>query len=233
VSTDLVVARFNEDLYWLEEVPADVRILVRNKGKPLGDLNHPRLVVHTAQNYGREAETYLEHIIGHYHTLADWTVFAQGDPYPHTTWAAFKWLLSQPSDTDKFLMRGSVMCLGQRDWDNHGRLCHWGKWLKQWRARQIDRSLFTLHEWFMDHLKLDIDSLGRIDYYRGAIFGVAKEAIRSRPIEVYLKLHADLALREHPEEAYYMERMWAYLFCGPDPQKSCRFWEGLRIGSGI
>jgi len=80
---ELVISRYNEDLTWLRDLPgtqSDVCAKVYNKGHPLP----PTFVgVTELPNVGREAHTYLHHIIENYETLADYTVFLQGRPFDH------------------------------------------------------------------------------------------------------------------------------------------------------
>jgi hypothetical protein len=63
----LVVARYNEDVSWVNLIPAHVVIV--NKAQ-LG-------------NTGREASSYLWFIAQHYQSLAGDYLFCQGDPFPH------------------------------------------------------------------------------------------------------------------------------------------------------
>ncbi|KAG1674943.1 hypothetical protein FOA52_014737 [Chlamydomonas sp. UWO 241] len=42
-----------------------------------------RVAVEALPNIGREAHTYLHHIVSRYADLADLTIFVQGDPYDH------------------------------------------------------------------------------------------------------------------------------------------------------
>jgi hypothetical protein len=75
---DLVVARCNEDLRWLRNLAPGIRPAVYNKGTPgawPGEIPLP--------NHGREAHTYLHHLVTHYDALADVTVFCQGRPFDH------------------------------------------------------------------------------------------------------------------------------------------------------
>ena len=75
-SLELVVARFDEDLAWLKRVPKKFQITVYNKGDGLS--GGIRLA-----NEGREAHTYLHHLVERYDSLADVTVFVQGHPFDH------------------------------------------------------------------------------------------------------------------------------------------------------
>lgn len=74
MTTDLVLARFNEDVNWTPRQTGDLLVVIYNKGAG------GRPILH---NVGREAHTYLHHIVARYKTLADWTFFSQADPIPH------------------------------------------------------------------------------------------------------------------------------------------------------
>ena len=83
----LVVARFKEELDWLVEVPEDIDIYVYNKGEDdLGEPVRNRCkAVEARKNFGREAETYLHHMIGHRPENPErFTIFCQGDPFEHS-----------------------------------------------------------------------------------------------------------------------------------------------------
>lgn len=89
---ELVIARYNENLDWLEDVPKNIRITIYNKGKD--DIPYPYI---SLPNVGRESHTYLYHIIQNYDNLADKTIFCQGDTIFHSP--EFIKLLE---NTDKF-----------------------------------------------------------------------------------------------------------------------------------
>lgn len=73
----VVVARYKEDLDWVWRLP--FHSLIYNKG---GD-DLPRSI--TLPNVGREAHTYLTHIVKTYPVFPAWNVFVQGDPFFHLT----------------------------------------------------------------------------------------------------------------------------------------------------
>ncbi len=78
----LVVARYREDLSWLRGV--GLPATVYNKGPQLDPHALPHsAAVHPLPNLGREAHTYLTHIIAEYDALPEWTAFLQGDPFAH------------------------------------------------------------------------------------------------------------------------------------------------------
>ncbi|MBN8460394.1 MAG: hypothetical protein J0M04_21405 [Verrucomicrobia bacterium] len=83
----LVVARYKEDIGWLLDVPDDITVVLYNKGPEILDAKVLARIdkLEVLPNQGREADTYLHHLQTHGHGPADeWTVFCQGDPFPHS-----------------------------------------------------------------------------------------------------------------------------------------------------
>ena len=78
MNLELVVARHRENLNWLRRVPKKFRVTIYDKGGH-HDAKHP------LPNVGREAHTYLHHIVTRYDDLAELTVFAQGKPFDHVS----------------------------------------------------------------------------------------------------------------------------------------------------
>ena len=83
----LAIARYNESLDWIDAIPADFRVIVYNKG----DIINSQIVLNRAdniiqrENIGREAETYLHHMImADEADPQDFTVFTQADPFEHS-----------------------------------------------------------------------------------------------------------------------------------------------------
>jgi hypothetical protein len=81
---DIVIARCNEDLLWLNEEPYNqFKYIVYNKGKddinPI--INHQ--YVKKVPNLGREAGTYCNFILDNYDNLPNYMIFTQGNPTDH------------------------------------------------------------------------------------------------------------------------------------------------------
>jgi len=81
MKTEIVVARYKENLDWLKKIKKskDIKITVYNKGPDDISINAIKL-----PNIGRESHTYLYHIINNYDNLADQTIFCQGDSIFHS-----------------------------------------------------------------------------------------------------------------------------------------------------
>lgn len=76
----LIVARYNEDISWVENLNCDV--IIYNKGEELD----PKYQAINIDNFGREAETYLRAICNLYEKideLYDHVIFLQGNPFDH------------------------------------------------------------------------------------------------------------------------------------------------------
>jgi len=68
----VVVSRYDEDISWTE----GLNVIIYNKGDPL-----PNTI--PLENIGREAHTFLHHIITNYDSLSEYTCFLQGNPFEH------------------------------------------------------------------------------------------------------------------------------------------------------
>ena len=71
-SIEVVLARYGEDTSWITQYTLRANFTIYNKGSTPCQGQTEQL-----PNLGRESDTYLHHIIKHYHSLADWTVFSQ------------------------------------------------------------------------------------------------------------------------------------------------------------
>lgn len=71
---ELVVSRYQESTTWLSAYKSLTVTIYDKSGEP-GPNSLP--------NQGREAHTWLHHIVTRYDTLADLTIFLQGSPFDH------------------------------------------------------------------------------------------------------------------------------------------------------
>lgn len=72
---EIVISHYEEDLQWIPNVRQWVTIYDKSGAEYPGAIELP--------NLGREAGTYLSHIVDRYDSLADRTIFFQGDPFKH------------------------------------------------------------------------------------------------------------------------------------------------------
>jgi hypothetical protein len=76
MSYQIVISRYNESLEWTQYMNSE-HIVVYNKGPD----HIPNAI--PLKNVGREGNTFLHHIIEHYHDLPDFLILLQGDPFEH------------------------------------------------------------------------------------------------------------------------------------------------------
>lgn len=82
---NIVVARYTEDVAWLNQLPADARVFLYNKGPAIepGTLREDIRVI-PLRNTGRESGTYIHHLRHDFDASAgEFTVFTQADPFEH------------------------------------------------------------------------------------------------------------------------------------------------------
>lgn len=193
---ELVVARWREDPGWLRNVAAGVRVTVYNKGEA-GAWPGEILLA----NQGREAQTYLHHLVERYDDLAELTVFAQGRPFDHaydfhatlvrlaaegiTDPSGFEWL-GHVIDTDD--------ATGSRLYQN---------WSKNPGKEALDMAA-TWRRMFVEPCP------ERFTFACGAQFAVTRERVRARSRSFYRRmLEAAVARADGP---HALERMWNHVF---------------------
>lgn len=80
-----VVARYMEDVSWLNDLPRDAKIYLYNKGPDIepGVLNRDVNLIRLP-NAGRESGTYMHHLMHEFRAEeGEFTVFTQADPFEH------------------------------------------------------------------------------------------------------------------------------------------------------
>ncbi len=189
---DLVVARYKEDIGWLSQVPLQVRIILYNKGSELLPVRENMTIVQL-ENVGREGETYAQHIIRHYESLADYTVFSQANPFDHSP--DLLRLLDQ-------LFTGRYMSLSRELLRTSINGCPFQK----------DISMRDTYEKIFGP---EPPASETFHFSPGAIFAVSKEAVRSHDIGFYQNVQSILGTSVCPIEGYVVERLWYLIF---DPE---------------
>lgn len=173
----LVVAHYREELRWLEDF-RELPVMIYSKGSR-GPNELP--------NVGREAHTYLHHIIENYDTLADVTVFLQGDPRDHVP-DLFEKIWSIDATT-RYRELSELMLVD----DRNGRPPQPGLPLAAFYEKLFQRAA---PEYYCCRV--------------GACFAVSREVIRQRSRDFYR--HAMELVLNEDRGPWCIERLWHIVF---------------------
>jgi len=191
----LVVARFREDVEWVD---AFENYTIYNKGRD--DLasrhraNSVRLI-----NVGREAHSYIHHIVENYDRLEDIIVFSQGNYRDHVA-------------CDPAEFRRRVLDLGELGFSaNIGRMGFTGTnarnfFLHEYRGPLRPKDHYDLGGWW-ERTTGEAYVRSRSVFWN-AIFSVRRDYILKRSRESYIKILNTLDWTANPLEAHFCERAW-------------------------
>lgn len=197
-----VIARFNEDLAWLNSLPQD-EVIVYNKGSPLQSKNVIEL-----PNIGRESHTYLTFIVANYSHLPDVTIFTQGNISDHVP-------MNTASDSEYLTGLADQAANNgiSNNFNNTAIPLDWNIRQKQdlidnFSVRDPTKAVFG--DWFKVNFGIDFPASNcKISY--GSVFAMRKDKILSRPKHFYSGLLAQHSGENAPIEAHFLERSWYYI----------------------
>lgn len=202
---ELVVAHYTEALNWLRRLPAGIRVTVYDKSAD--QVAGPGAIA--LPNLGREAHTYLYHLVNRYHSLPEWTIFCQGKPFDHAF--DFKKTLRHavdhsadpfggltPYQPDGFCWLGHLI-----DTDDYEGNRLFRPWSKNEDGRGLDLRGFH-------RALLGTDGPATYTFVLGAQFAVHRNIIHQKPVSFYEQA---LALSiTFPDAAHCFERSWDKVF---------------------
>lgn len=223
---EIVVARYEEDLQWL--FPSGKRAIIYNKGKALDAETAAKFkAVVELPNVGREAHTYLYHIVNKWDTLAKVTIFVQGRindhcpiVYRHRLDSYVRELGRQASlyGVSKNACahrKGLMSAIPEFKMSTFYPYIQdtgltYGVWLEAHVLRHLVPKTSTCIPVpsFPQHLK----------WYIGAVFAAERVAIKKTSKFIYEGLLEDLSGARDPESAYFMERTWYFLMTHEFPR---------------
>jgi len=204
MSYKIVVARYNENIEWLNSEMSNC--IIYNKGNKLDIYNEILL-----ENLGRESETYLHYIITNYDNLPDVVVFTQARISDHKGSDDINYLI--------YIKNQALNCSKSNNFVIHNdaeNCIHFGK---EWNLRQDgyflkdnykNNNQITFLEWFKNNI--DTNYPDPIFVYCNAIFAVKKENIINKPLEYYKKLILEVNHHINSTEGHFFERSWYYIF---------------------
>ena len=170
----IVVARFKEKFDWTVGLNC---VIYDKSDEPNAHIKLP--------NFGREAQTYIHHIITNYDNLSETTIFTQGDPFPHCK----DFLSKSICQYQKFTNLTDHIVYAYED----GSPDHSGLPLKQ-----------TYEKLF------NTKAPNKFYFGAGAIFAATKSEIKNKPKDFYLK--CQWMMVENEKMPWVFERLWPYIF---------------------
>jgi len=201
VSIELVVARYQEDLAWLRNIPPQIRATIYDKsGDATAEGSTPFAANSIAlENFGREAHTYLHHICARYETLAPITVFCQGKPFDH----AFDFRKNLRVLVEGKILIEDFLWLGHlADTDSPDGIL-FENWSKNPSRETLDLNSFH-------RVLFGFEGPDEYAFFGGAQFIITRETIQKRPLSWYQNA-LQIAV-EFPHAAHCFERTWDRVF---------------------
>jgi UDP-galactopyranose mutase len=209
---DLVIARYNEPLDWLQKINISKinRIFIYNKNsEPIRFTENlsfnKKIIIKNIPNVGRESHTYLNHLITHYDDLSDRIIFTQAKFSDH--------LYGNRSISTKFndFFADTRSFFVAYPYDEGIKKLRIFFWIQNTR---LNKDGYCFEDWakaFVEpHLDKIINSTIMIKY--GACFTINREDCRSRPLHFYQQLINTINDHNNPEEGHFFERIWYYIF---------------------
>jgi hypothetical protein len=191
MDAELVISCTAEDLHWALEWPH--KVTVYTKGKDVDGPAHWNAV--RLDSIGREAHTYLFHILNRWDSLAELTIFCTGE----------KTLVANYINTEVDNLKIGTSITSVKDWDDGGRLIH------EPFPADMKRAEFPFVHWFDRLFELDVNEMPGVRCCTGAM-AVPRWRIKARCKRVYEHLMETMPPHPYPEEVHYLQRAWLYLW---------------------
>ena len=176
----IIVARYKEDIYWTRFL-SSYKLYIYNKFYEEG-LKLP--------NIGREAHTYIYHILKNYDNLDTISIFLQGDPFYHGADLFQK--LNRINEKTQFMSLGDGTVT--------------------WNTYENDKNPVFAHlsiprtfEWLFNKKCPAI-----FTYRSGALLAVHRDRIKAHPKTFYQKIMDYLKIDE--KAPWNIELMWNFIF---------------------
>jgi hypothetical protein len=210
----LVIARYNEDLKWINEDPYNkYQNIIYNKSDNSNFSKSDKTgEVVSLPNVGRCDHTYLYHIIRNYDNLASITVFLPGSTNMENKKGKSARLLKEIETSNQNVFLCSKYENVQKELYDFQ--------LDGWKASDEKNSVLNpemkldsakirpFGKWFSD--KFNDLKIEHVSYY--GIFSVNKKEILQHPKSYYEELIKDLETSSNPEAGHFFERSWAAVF---------------------
>lgn len=218
---ELVISRYNENLEWADKVQEYFDLVsVYNKGDQIDDISYAN--IQNINNVGREAQTWVYHIISKWDKIADYTFFVQGSPFHHSEYILdiLKLEFKQP-----IVLTNRYM----KDWPGEEVTKHDLIITKEDIKFRMGDMRFFGHKsiefnkvWFSRIWKevFDCEPPNTHYYGYGGMWSIPKKTIKQRPIEFWININKKLQHNEEafkrPLDAWAMEALWSAVWTNPE-----------------
>lgn len=201
---DLVIAHFTESLCWINRLNQNqiLNIYLYTKSDILIDpITFPVSIKQIfLSNIGREAHTYLYHIINNYDKLPDYLFFLQGRP--NLNIESINRILCTDKQNQSYYSN-NYRSVDEWFLDDKNKILKWKN------INLLDTKL-SFMDWFSKYIDIKIPKLPYKIYFESNFF-ISKTYILSRPISYYQNLIKQLPTN-NTEAAHFLERSWYYIF---------------------
>ncbi len=210
----IVIARYKEDLQWLDEQSANLSlsdVYIYNKG---GELYKPFTYVNNflVPNLGREVQTFLNYLVTHYDQLKEHTILATPD-WRYSTFSIYP---SSILGLVELCNRVTSFITAKQYFSNDGYYFTYQDFrISSYKGKiRANKDNLAFGAWMRKYIEPDLDAIiNKTGYifvnYQGTMC-VRRENILSRPKEFYAYMLT--LLDENNEVGHFFERSWFYLF---------------------
>lgn len=208
---DLVIARYNESLNWLDDIDtSNINVIVYNKHDE--DFIHPKVdKVIKLENVGKCDHTYLYHIIENYDNLNDVTIFTAGSCDMPYKWAQFKKVFDKATTqydsafevVAQYDIRNSLYDFVLDEWKTSNDI-------NRSKNNEVKTQLCSVRpfgKWYESKFG---DLVTNHVTYMG-MFAASRKDIHNRSKEFYKDLINDV-MTSNPECGHFIERSWIAIF---------------------
>lgn len=197
---EIVIARFDEDISWIYPyLEHNIQITVYNKGEEFEEIDE-RIHLVKLQNIGREAHTYLYHIINNYENLANVTIFLQGKIDDHIEDDLYGYI-------NKLYIDAFYVGLSKNF--KKSELTHKQFKINEYCGNKLHEVGCNFGDFFTTHININYPT--NFVMYINALFAVSKNLIKNRS-KYYYKTLINLETTNNSELAHFIERSWYYIF---------------------
>ena len=212
---EIVIARYNENLNWINEEPFNRHpIIIYNKNGNHNFTESPTIKkVVELPNVGREMHSYFYHIIENYDNLADVTIFLPGSAdLPHK-FERSKQIVYNIEKTN-----GTVFsCMKDVDYVKNNYDFQISEYLSTHSDNQeinkdVSMKLSEVRpfgKWFSTVFNND-EKNDCISF--NSIIGISRKTILQKPKSYYEELMKQVNNHQNPEAVHYLERSWYSVF---------------------